>query len=121
MRPSRRGRTSRRPRSSRSWCETADWLSAEHRGQVAHAQLAVRQRVEDADAGRIAEGAEGVGQALDRVGRTSSARSDSGPAEVDLDQVADFVIFEHMSNCSYVTTGPESGTGVKEPGASGDP
>ncbi len=90
------------PRSRRSWCDTADWLSAEHRGEIADAELAVRERVEDADAGRIAEGAEGVGEPLDGVGRDQRGADLPDSGEVDLDQVADFVIFEHMSSCSYV-------------------
>ena len=47
---------------------------AEHRGEIADAQLAMRERVEDAHPRRIAERAEGVGQALHRVRRTSAAR-----------------------------------------------
>ena len=46
----------------------------QHRGQIADAQLAMRQRVEDPHARRIAERAEGIGQPRDRVGRTSAAR-----------------------------------------------
>ena len=77
----------------------------QHRGQIADAELAVRQRIEDPHAGRIAERAEGVGQALHGVGRDQRRADLPDSGEVDLDQVADFGIIEHMSRCSYVSAG----------------
>ena len=47
----------------------------DQRGQVADAQLAVRQRVEDADARRIAQRPEGLGQVGDVVRRDQRRRS----------------------------------------------
>ena len=41
----------------------------DERGDVADAQLAARQRIQNADAGRIAEDAERVGERLDRPRR----------------------------------------------------
>ena len=90
------------PRSSRSWCDTADWLRPQHRGEIAHAQLAVRQGIENAHAGRIAERAERVGQALHGVRRYQLGADLPDAGEVDLDEVANF-IFEHMSKCSYIS------------------
>ena len=66
------------PRSRRSWCDTADWLTPQHGGQIADAQLAVRERIENPHARRIAERAEGVGQPLDRVGLHQRRRESSG-------------------------------------------
>ena len=48
----------RRLRSRRSWCETADSDSADDGRQVGDAQLAVGQRVDEPDAGRIAQDGE---------------------------------------------------------------
>ena len=74
--------------------------------QVAHAQFAVRQRVENADARGVAERAEGVGQPLDGRRRHQRRADLPHPREVDLDEVADFIRYVHMSNWSYVKGAP---------------
>jgi hypothetical protein len=60
-------------------------------GQVAHAQLAMRQRVEDADAGGVAERAESVGEAFDSAGVDQRRANLPDTREVDLHEVADVV------------------------------
>ena len=54
------------PRSSRSWCDTADSLRPSSVGEVADAQLGARERVEHPDARGVAEHLEGLGERDDR-------------------------------------------------------
>ena len=63
------------PRSRRSWWETADSLTPSSVGDVADAQLAAAERVEDADAGRVAEDLEGLGDVADRAAGITPAAS----------------------------------------------
>ena len=109
------------PRSSRSWCDTADSLMPDELGDVADAELARRERVEDADARRIAEDAEGVGQRFDRARRHQRLPADRRVAYIEMRRGAGFAgreggrrcrpewrsfeaigIPEYMSKCSYV-------------------
>ena len=52
-------------RIRRSWCETADSLIPIALGDLVDAELPRRQGIDDADARRIAEDAEHVGERLD--------------------------------------------------------
>ena len=61
------------PRIRRSWCETADSLMPTRVGDLVHAQLPLGERVDDADAGRVAEDAEGIGERLNGGGRHVAA------------------------------------------------
>jgi hypothetical protein len=75
----------------------------QHGREIADAELAVRQRVEDAHARWIAQRAEGVGQAGDRVATDQRRAQPPHAGQVDLDDVAGVSRLEHMSRCSYVS------------------
>ena len=78
----------------------------QHRRQVAHAQLAVRQGIENPHARGVPERAEGVGQPRYRVWRHQRRADLADTGEIDLNKVANLIIYEHMSSCSYIITGP---------------
>ena len=100
MRPSRRGLTRRRLRSSAQLVRDGGFGHPHERGEVADAQLAVRQRVENAHARRIAQRAERLGQIGDVVFADEGRAQLSHPRGVEVDDVAE--VWEHMSDCSYV-------------------
>jgi len=74
----------------------------QHGRQIAHAQLAVRQGVENPHPRRIPERAEGIGQPRYRPGRDERRANLADAGEVDLHEVADVIRCEHMNSCSYV-------------------
>ncbi len=67
MRPSRRGAHDPRVSQEAELVRHGRFAEAELGGEVAHAQLRTRERVEDPDAGGVAEDAENLGEAFDGV------------------------------------------------------
>ena len=61
---------------------------ADEGGDVAHAQLAARQRVEDPDARRVAEDAERVSQRFDGAGRQQRVAPSLGVAGIEVGRLA---------------------------------
>ena len=93
MRPSRRGRTEPQAAQQPQLVRDGRLRQLQDGREVAHAQLAMGQRIQDADARRIAKRAEVSASALDRrPGSTSAARSLLTRGQVNLDEVADFSI-----------------------------
>ena len=89
------------PRSSRSWCETADSLMPTSVGDVADAQLAAGQRVEDPDARRVAEDAERGGDLLNDAAGRSLRRACERLSGVADERRRSSQTYEYMSSCSY--------------------